>query len=246
MIRVAVIGAGGYVGSALCAALRGRADHVVTPVTRASYAAMRTQRYDVVINAAMPSRRFWAAQHPAEDFTETVHTTADLVYGWHFEKFVQISSVSARCQRHTVYGRHKAAAEAVCGFGNALVVRLGPMYSEGLTKGVLLDMLQRRPVYISAESRYGFAPLEFVSRWVTDHLDRSGLVEVGAHNAVRLQEVADYLGAAVEFTGEVDHQEVEHPEPEYPDARDVFRFLDAMRTRPGMSPVPPPGSGEAA
>ena len=235
MITVAVVGANGYIGSATFAALSSNPNYVVTAVTRMNYVEMREQSYDILINSAMPSGRFWAKNHPDKDFVETVQKTADLVYGWRYGKFIQISTVSARCQLDIVYGRHKAAAEKICGFGGNLIVRLGPMYSEGLSKGVLVDILQGRKVFVDAESRYCFAPLDFVSAWITTNLGRSGIVEVGARNAIRLREVADYLRVNVEFEGVVDHQEIEHPEPSFPEAREVFRFLDQMKKQNSTS-----------
>jgi len=230
-MSVAVVGANGYVGAALCAALARKANYALTHITRASYAEMRERSFDVLVNAAMPSGRFWAKNNPSKDFEETVQKTAALIYDWRFGKFVQISTVSARCQLDTVYGRHKAAAEKICGFGDNLIVRLGPTYSESLKKGVLVDMLQGRKVFVNEKSRYCFAPLEFVASWISANLARSGIVEVGARNAISLREVADYLRAGVEFEGAVDHQEVQSPGEDYPDARDVFAFLDAMRVQ---------------
>lgn len=229
MISVAVVGANGYVGSALCAALARDPNHVITAITRANYVEMREMRSDVLINSAMSSGRFWAKTNPDKDFVETVQKTADLIYGWRFGKFVQISTVSSRCQVDTVYGRHKAAAEKICEFGDNLVVRLGPMYSHGLSKGVLVDMLHGRKVFVDGESRYCFAHLDFVTAWIAANLRRSGIVEVGARNSIRLGDVGDYLGAKVEFEGPVDHQEIENPGPDFPDARDVFGFLDQMK-----------------
>jgi nucleoside-diphosphate-sugar epimerase len=231
MISVAVVGASGYVGSAVSAALACQPNIAVVSVTRTNYATMREGSYDVLINAAMPAARFWAKNNPDKDFVETVQKTADLVYGWRFGKFIQISTVSARCQLDTVYGRHKAAAEKICGFGDNLIVRLGSMYGKGLSKGVLVDMLQGRKVFVDGESRYSFAPLEFVASWIAGNLGRSGIIEVGADNAISLRAVAHYLGRDVEFAGAVDNQEIEHPEPGFPDARDVFGFLDDMKKR---------------
>ncbi len=235
MTKVAVVGASGYVGGALAQAIGRNPRMVVTAVTRANYTQMQENTFDILINAAMPSKRFLAKTDPGRDFVETVQKTADLLYRWRHRKFVQISTVSARCQLDTVYGRHKAAAENLCGFAEHLIIRLGPMYSPELDKGVLVDMLQGRKVYVAAESRYCFAPLEFVSTWIATHLDRTGTVEVGARNAVELREVADHLGCRVEFEGAIDHQEIENPEPNFPDARDVLRVLQPLGHRPQSS-----------
>lgn len=226
MTSIAVVGASGYVGSALAAALARDPDIILSAVTRANYTRMQTREYDILINAAMPSKRSWARDNPESDFVETVRKTADLVYGWRFKKFVQVSSVSARCQLDTVYGRHKAAAEKICLFGDNLIVRLGPMYSGGLRKGVLIDMLEDRKVFVDGNSRYCFAPLEFVVSWISRNLTRSGIVELGARNAITLREVAEHLGCRIEFEGSLDHQEILSPEEDYPDAYDVLTFME--------------------
>jgi len=228
---VAVVGARGFVGSAIVRALRETAGVEVVEVTRDTYAFARTGTYDVVVNTAMPAGRFWAKNNPIADVTETVQKTADLFYGWKHGRFVQISSVSARCQLDTAYGRHKAAAEQVCSGPQTLIVRLGPMYGAALAKGVLIDMLQGKPVFIAGESRYGFAPVDFVGTWVAKSFGRTGLVEVGARDSLSLADVAQHLGGRIEFQGAVDHQEMVDPDPSFPAARAVLDFLDERKTK---------------
>jgi nucleoside-diphosphate-sugar epimerase len=231
-LRVAVVGAAGFFGTALTQALERRACDV-TAVTRASYDDARHSTYDVVINTAMPSRRFWARQHPDQDFAETVGKTAALLYGWTFERFVQISSVSARCERDTVYGRHKATAEVLCERPDALVVRLTALYGPTMTKGSIVDIVRNHPVYVDADSRYAFTPVDFAAGWVAAHLDRTGLIEVGARDTVSVREVADALGRSVMFTGPREDQAVESPDATWPSARDVIPFaaslMDSLR-----------------
>jgi nucleoside-diphosphate-sugar epimerase len=229
VISIAVVGARGFVGTAIRNALENTRGVEPVSVYRDNYADARARRYEVLINCAMPSGRFWAKNHPSADFVETVQKTAELFYNWNFKKFVQISSVSARCQLDTVYGRHKAAAEQICAMPQSLIVRLGPMYGPTLSKGVLIDMLHGRAVFVAGESRYCFTPLHFVASWIAKNYDRSGLVEVGARDAVALHEVARYLRKDIEFRGDEDHQEVIHPEPDYPSAREVLPFLDEYR-----------------
>jgi hypothetical protein len=104
------------------------------------------------------------------------------------------------------------------------------MYSKSLSKGVLVDMLQGRKVVVDGESKYCFAPLEFVATWIAANLRRSGLVEVGARDSIRLREVAGYLGGGIEFEGPVDHQEIQNPAVDFPHACKVLAFLDQVKT----------------
>ena len=227
-MKIALIGSKGYVGSAHFKALSD-ATHEVIGVTRENYGEMKAGSYDILINCAMPSGRFWAKNNPEEDFEGTVKKTADLLYEWNFRKFVQISTVSARCQLDTVYGRHKAAAEKLCDYGDNLIVRLGALYGGDMRKGVLVDMLAGKKVYVDGASRYSFVSVDFCAGWVATNLDRNGTVEVGGKNALTLQDVAKHLGKEVEFEGVLNHQDIESPPDDFPEARDVLAFLDSQK-----------------
>lgn len=226
---IALIGSNGYVGNALYEQLRLSSKHSVFGVTRENYAAMKQREFDIVINSAMPSGRFWAKNNPQQDFIETVKKTADLLYGWKFKKFVQISTVSARCQLDTTYGRHKAAAEKLCEFGEHLIVRLGALYSKGMQKGVLMDMLGDKTVFADGASRYSFISLEFCAQWIASNLNQKGIVELGGRHAIALKDVAKHIGAKVKFETEVDHQDIENPSKDLPEASEVFNFLDKFK-----------------
>src|SRR3990167_1126462 len=229
MPSVAVVGVNGYVGNALCKALSLSPRYSLVGVTRENYAEMQGRSFDILINSAMPSARFWAKNSPDKDFIETVKKTADLLHNWQFKKFVQISTVSARCQLDTVYGRHKAAAEALCNYGDNLIVRLGALYGGAMKKGVLVDMLAGKKVYVDGASRYSFVSVDFCAQWVAANLARSGTVEVGGKNAITLTDVARHLGKDTEFEGDLNHQDIAEPEADFQEARDVLGFLDLQK-----------------
>lgn len=229
MSNIAVVGAKGYLGSALCRALLKDSRYTITQVTRENYTEMQKQSFDILVNCAMPSARFWAKNNPAKDFVETVEKTANLLYGWKFKKFIQISTISARSQLDTVYGRHKAAAEELVNYGENLIVRFGAIYGEGMKKGVLVDMLVGKKVFVDGESRYCFAHVDFCAHWIVKNLERTRIVEVGGKNAIALKDIAKHLGKNIEFEGALDHQEVTSAESDFPEASDVLEFLDNFK-----------------
>jgi len=228
MSTVAVFGANGFIGSSLCTALSAMKYDVV-PVIRSNFSDHIGKHYDIVINSAHPAARFWAKNNPEKDFQETVQKTADIFYKCTFDKFVHISTVSARCQLDTVYGRHKLAAESICNFDDTLIFRLSSMFGGGLKKGVLIDMLNGQKVFVNGQSRYAFASVDFVANYIASHLHLKGIVEVGAFNTVSMLEIASHLNADIEFEGALDIQEIENPDPAFPDAKEVFKFLDKMK-----------------
>lgn len=226
MPRIALIGAGGFVGGSIAKALAGKSDIDLVAITRANYEDARNDgAYDVLINSAMPSKRFWARQNPADDFTETVEKTAKLVNDWDWRKIVQISSISARSQLDTVYGRHKAAAEKLVEYGDNLILRLGPMYGEGLDKGVLIDILEGGPVFVARDSHYCFVPIDWIGKWIADNLDRTGIMDLGGNDAITIGEVADAVGSSSGFQGETDDQILSEPIDGAPSARDAIDYV---------------------
>lgn len=236
MITVAVFGANGFVGKSLCASLSSLGYQVV-PVTRDNYSESIGKYYNIVINSATPAARFWAKNNPDKDFLETVQKTANIFYGCTFDKFVQISTVSARCQLDTVYGRHKLAAESICNYGNHLIVRLSSMFGEGLQKGVLIDMLKGQKIFLDAESKYSFSSIDFVSNYIASNLEKSGVIEVGAFNVLRLLDIAHHLNVDIKFEGPLDVQEIENPDKSFPDSKEVFQYLDKLKSKFHNTPI---------
>ncbi len=226
MKSVALIGAKGFVGRSINKYLLSDANFSTTLVTRENYEEARTKRkYDIIINAAMPSKRFWAKQNPYKDFNETVLKTFNIVHTWSSSKIVQISSISARSQLNTIYGKNKAAAEKIIDNKRDLIIRLGPMYGTSLQKGVLIDMKNNDTVYVSKESLYCFAPVDWIGDWISKHLHLCGIIELGANNAIKLEEVARRIGSNSIFSGPIDNQTVSKEVKDAPEASKVIDFI---------------------
>lgn len=241
---VAVIGANGYVGREICNALylnnampNRRDTFGVFEVTRDNYDVRRRERitnpptaYHILINCAMPGKRLWANENPEKDYIETVKKTEELLTTWSYNKFIQISTISSRCESDTVYGSHRLESEKLCQTKakDSLIIRLTAMYSENISRGSLFDILHGNNVYISGDSRFSFTPLKFVGSWITNNLEKSGVIELGAKNTITLKEIADYLKVNIQFGDRIDVQEVLNPEIDFPDARDVLLFMENM------------------
>lgn len=225
MQKIALIGANGYIGTALFKKLYSDKKLIVIPVTRLNYTKFKKEKYDYVINAAMPSSRFWASKNPGNDFCETVAKTADIAYGWRYGKIIQISTISARSEVSSIYGKHKLLAEKLCNPKRDLIVRLTSTFDNTLKKGALIDILKGNQVFVSRKSRYSFSSLNFVCEWIKKNIDKKGVIEVGAKNSISLEEIAEKLNLNIEFSGRTDIQEVKNPEREFPDANLVLKFM---------------------
>lgn len=223
---IALFGSKGFVGSEILKSLKDK-KYEVYEVTRDNFEeSLRLDKeFDYVINAACPSARFKAKNNQMLDFKECVEKTARIFYETQFNKFIQISSLSARCQPDTVYGRNRLAAESVVNDGDSLIVRLGPMYGPTLKKGVLIDILNCSKVYASKKSKYSFSPLKFNADWIVNNLDKKGVWEVGSKNSIELGILARILELNIEFEGKVDNQEIKTIEENYPNVKLVIDFM---------------------
>ena len=226
MKSIALIGSKGFVGKSISKYLLNDKNLLTTCVTRENYEDARLEKeYDILINAAMPSKRFWAKINPYKDFLETVEKTFKLVNDWKSSKIIQISSISARSQLDTTYGRHKAAAEKLLDDKKNLILRLGPMYGQLLNKGVLIDMKKDDPVYVSKESLYCFAPVDWIGKWISKNMHLIGTLDLGGNNAVKLDDIAKKIGSKSKFNGPIDNQIISKEIKNGPESKNVIDFI---------------------
>ena len=230
MRTVGLLGCRGFVGSALFQALH-KAGYDVASVSRDTYEEHRNGRYDVLINSAMPSQRFWALNNPLQDFEATVTLTADLIYNWHWSKFVQISTVSARCQLDHPYGLNKSCAETLVlnQSANNLVIRLGGLYGRGLDKGTVFDVMNGNRLFVHGDSKYNFIDVQRAAGIIVQKLDETGIVEIGARDQISLIEIAEHFRFDVEFGERIESQHTENPLEDYPEAKKVLEFVAKQR-----------------
>lgn len=156
----------------------------------------------------MPSKRFWAKKNPKLDFEETVLKTKFFLENYNYKKFVHISSISARCEINTVYGKNKKKSETlVKRKKNYLIIRLGPMYGKKLTKGVLIDMLNNKTVYLNKNSCYSFTSVDWVSDWIVKNLSITNkTIEIGSKDCIKLKNLAKFINSKSKFIGRIDNQ----------------------------------------
>ncbi len=175
----------------------------------------------------MPSKRFWAKKNPEIDYDETVKKTKYFLEKFKYKKFIHISSISARCQRKTVYGRNKFLSEnLVLKKKKNLVLRLGPLYGEKLEKGVLIDLINSKTVFVNKNSRYSFTSTNWIAKWIIkNYLKKKGLIEIGAKDYLLLRDIKKKLKSKSKFYGVLDNQIILSDEEYSCNSKEVFNFL---------------------
>ena len=220
---VAIIGGKGFVGSQLVKCFI-KNNYDVSIITRENYQDSKNVKFSYVINSAMPSGRFWAKNNPELDFSETVYKTFHIKNDFHKSKIIQISSISAKVQLDTIYGRHKLAAENILDNKEDLVIRLGPLYSNSIKKGAIIDIMNNKTVYVSGSSKYAFTPLNWACNEIFKNIDLHGTHEIGAKNYIKLKDYAKAINSKSDFVGDEDDQVFYHASEHCPDASEVIKF----------------------
>ena len=221
---IAIVGGKGFVGSMLNRSFINQGNSTIT-ITRENYNDYKNNEFKFVVNCAMPSGRFWAKNNPELDFIETVQKTFNIKHHFKNSKIIQISSISAKVQLDTIYGRHKLAAENLLDIDNDLIIRLGPLYSNSLKKGAIIDIINNQTVYVSGSSKYAFTPLEWVCDEIVNNKNLSGVHELGAKNYIELYDLAKKINSKSKFIGDVDDQVFSNAPDYCPDAKEVINFI---------------------
>ena len=227
--RIAVIGAAGFVGSAVCQEVIRRGDYELIRVLRRDNAKLLIEDADIVIHTANPSKRYFAEKNPKSDFIESVEKTFILKRLFTDKKFILISSISARTQLETVYGRNRRACELIVNDYQGLIIRLGPMFSEQKRNGALYDIIKNNNVYVSEDTEYAFVNVRYNARKIIDLIDEVGLIELGARNSVRLSDLKQILKSSSVLKGPNDTQVPLNPPLDAPDVKDVIAFAVEMK-----------------
>ncbi len=223
-MKIAVVGAHGFVGSAIAKAIEFDNRYKLISVVRDDDIRSKLKLADVVIHAANPARRFTAESDPQRDFIETADKTSHILSLAKSKKCLLISSLSCRTQLNTSYGRNRRFCELLALAQGAAVIRLGPMFGGARKQDVLHDLLVGRRVYISSETRYAYVNVEWVGAKVLEFLEvQPDIYEIGAKNAVSLAELRDVFGSSSIFTG-IDDTQIPVIEGGGPDARLVVKY----------------------
>ncbi len=224
MKKLGIVGANGFLGKTLVEVSKDF-DFKTIEITRKNFDEYTDYKFDILINAAMSSKKYWASKNPFLDFQQGVELTAELVFNWNFDKFIHISSISVNeIETKHPYSINKKAAEIIASYPKSLIVRLGALYGKGLQKGALYDLLNSNKLYVDLNSEYNYICTDFVSRWIYSNIDQEGIVELGAVDTISLHEIAKFLDLKVESGERYERIFSSNIESGMPHADEVLKF----------------------
>ena len=226
---IGVLGANGFVGSALCLALK-RNKIKFKKITRKNFLKYQKYKFSILINSSMPSKRFWAKKNPRMDYCETVLKTKYFRDNFKYKKFIHLSTISSRCQKNTVYGANKKKSEdLIKKNSNFIIFRLGPMYGRGLNKGVLVDLINSKNVFVSKKSNYSFTNVDWIADYIIKNLKKNlknQVIEIGSADYLTLEYIKKVINSKSTFYGKIDNQIIKNPNMKNKSSsKDVIYYL---------------------
>lgn len=180
-LNVALIGALGFVGSALKAELSNEKNIVLSCITRKNYDEYIGKDYDLVIDAACNSKKYLADNDPVHEASSSIihklKTLTEIQSKFH----IHISSVDVyedlsnknMTKEDTIisssssnYGAHKLAAEQLVKHyaQKWLIFRLSGMVGAEIRKNPVYDIINDIPIFINEHSKYQFMSTTFVAK----------------------------------------------------------------------------------
>jgi nucleoside-diphosphate-sugar epimerase len=189
-MRVVVIGASGFVGSAFCRLLATQPGVELIAINRSNYAQHRGQPSDLVIEAACNSKKFLADQDPVAEFDASVTHRLRTLQDFPAPLHVHLSSVDVYSDLTSPantredspidlsttsrYGLHKLLAEQlVRGYASRwLILRLAGMVGPNLRKNPVYDLLNGQPLRIHPDSQYQFLHTDDVAATAWELIQR--------------------------------------------------------------------------
>jgi nucleoside-diphosphate-sugar epimerase len=180
-MKIVLIGANGFVGSAFFRLLSGGDDELVA-ITRKNYAAHAGEGADLVIEAACNSKKYFAEESPFKEFDSSVvhrlrtlrdfpapvhlHISSVDVYADLTSPLTTHESMPVPAEKATFYGLHKWMAEELVRKHATqwLIIRLAGMVGPGLRKNPVFDILNGLPLRIHPDSRYQFLSTDDAAR----------------------------------------------------------------------------------
>lgn len=211
-----VIGAIGFIGSAV-AAEAGRRGYAVSAVDLDNYKEFLSGgEFDLVINAAGNARKFIDDQDPVKGYELSVTSVMRALHDFRFRFYVQLSSgaiypdeghprknsetTPLHPSRMTRYGFHKWLAEQLVEHyaPRHLLVRMGGFVGPGLRKNALYDLLTGGPLFVHPDSEFQYMDTRDLARTVFELYEGAAggeaLLNLSACGTVSVRQAAAWAG----------------------------------------------------
>jgi len=245
-MNICLLGFNGFVGRTVCQKLGDK--HNITKVGSKT-SVSENDVFDLVVNCAGNSSKRLVSENwgLTQEIENNIY--AKLCH-MKMKGVIHISSIDAE-REDTEYGVQKRAMERKVlelVKKNFYILRLGGLIGPGLSKNVIYDLLNNRPLYTQLESIYNFITTEEVANIIDCIIDnwkidvggvdarRAEWINVGASESISIAEIASLLNVTPEVrvdskieTYQIDVQTLQKFYPVKTSKEYIKQFLDVQK-----------------
>jgi nucleoside-diphosphate-sugar epimerase len=202
-MRVTVLGAEGFVGSAFVRHLM-RLGIAVKTITRRNYHHERGWYSDIVIDCMGNPRKYISDFDPRSDFWMSVENRFNALYDFPADLRLFISSIDH--QDGCNYDVMKRTAENLIAHyaQNYLIVRLSGMVGPGLRKNAVYDIMNCHPIRVHPDSMFSYMLSDDAARiaWklLVTHGLRKQWINVCGDGYIPLYRIAEFAGKPLDLS----------------------------------------------
>jgi len=197
-MNICVMGHTGFLGSAVYEILSKQFDNVIGISSKDNDCSLF---FDAVVNCAGVSARYLVARYPDKAYT-TEKEIARRIEGMSFERLIHVSSVCATViEEAHPYNLMKLYMEnryreIVQPTSRLVVIRPGGMVGKGIKKNVVFDILNDKPIFVTADSIHYYISTDDIANIISliikdDNLE--GIIDVAGDGSVTVKEICQIL-----------------------------------------------------
>lgn len=242
-LHIAVLGGTGMLGSDLIRFLGEK--HKTITIDRKNYERNIGKKFDVLINANGNSRRFWANEHPYEDFEASTVSVAKSLFDFRYKKYIYISSPDVyedpsapettlenspgSIDKLLPYGFHKRLSEELMKryASDFIILRSAAILGSSLKKGVVYDILCGNQLFVTLDSKMQFITTQALAGIIETLLFKNidcEVFNVGGRGAVTPGYIAVVAGRKPRFHKNTEKQIYEM------NVKKIMAFYNELKT----------------
>jgi len=198
-MRIAVIGANGFVGKNLVKILKTK--HKIVKISRKTKFTTFNKDFDLLIHSANSSKKYEASNLPLQDFKNSVKLTKKIINHFGNKKIILISTISANNEKN-VYSKNRKLCENLIlkKNKNNIIFRLSVLLNFNSKRGILYDLIKGKKIYLHKNVLINPITIEEVAKYILINIKSKQRVhEIGSINKFKLSYIQNIIGSKSKF-----------------------------------------------
>jgi dTDP-4-dehydrorhamnose reductase len=198
-MRIAVIGANGFVGKNLVKILKTK--HKIIKISRKTKFTSFNKDFDLSIHSANSSKKYEASSFPLRDFKNSVKLTKKIINHFGNKKIILISTISASNEKN-IYSKNRKLCENLIlkKNKNNIIFRLSVLLNFNSKRGILYDLIKGKKIYLDKNVLINPLTIEEVAKYILMNIKSKQRVhEIGSVDKFKLSYIKNIIGSKSKF-----------------------------------------------